>query len=185
MKRIFFRKGKKVFLRPVFKKDVPNFLVWFNDPEVTQWLSLTFPINEKEEEEWVENLQKRKPNDFVLMIETKDRKALGTIGLHKIFWQHRIAEIGIAIGEKKYWSKGYGTEATMLLLDYAFNTLDLRKVGLSVLDNNGRAYKCYSKCGFKVIGRRKEQFYKNGKHLDEIIMEVFKKDWQLIFKRKP
>ena len=65
----------------------------------------------------------------------------------------RKAELGIFVGEKEYWGKGYGTEATELLLDFAFNILNLNSIMLIVNSFNERAIKSYEKCGFKLIGK--------------------------------
>lgn len=181
--KIVFCSGEKVILRPLMKGDIEKLLVWFNNPEMTQYLSMNMPMYEKEEEEWLEMLHKRKQTDIVFAIETKKGNFIGTIGLHKIIWVDRIAEVGIAIGEKEYRGRGYGTEALMLLLEYAFNSLNLRKACLTVLGFNKRAYRCYCKCGFKVEGRKRQQFYKNGRYTDEIVMAVFKRNWLTSKKR--
>lgn len=176
--RIVFRSSKRVVLRPSMRKDIKKILVWMNDPEVLQYIRHNFPLYEKEEEEWFEKLGKQKQNDVVLAIETKKGVHIGNTGIHRISWADRIGNIGIFVGDKKYWGKKYGYEAMMLLLEYAFNTLNLRKMCLSVFNFNERAYKCYCRCGFKVEGRKREQYYANGKYHDEIVMAVFRKDWE-------
>jgi RimJ/RimL family protein N-acetyltransferase len=87
------------------------------------------------------------------------------------------------IGEKEYWGKGYGTEAKMLLLHYAFDTLNLRKICSSVISFNERSHKYSLKCGYKEEGRRKAQLFRDGKYWDEIQLAVFRKDWLLLWKK--
>lgn len=174
--RIVFCSGKRIILRPIMRKDVKKCLVWMNDLEITQYVTRFFPASEIEEEEWIEKIHKRE-NDITLAIELKNSIYIGNVGIHAIRWKDKIGTIGICIGEKKYWGKGYGKETLDLIIQYAFNTLNLRKLCLSVFDFNKRAYKCYLKCGFKEEGRRKEQYFRNGKYNDEILMGIFRSDW--------
>lgn len=175
--RIEFLKGKRLILRPILKKDIPYLLRWINDEDVTQYLATYLPMMEADQEKWLEALAKDKQTNLVFMIVTTDGKPIGTMGLHHINWQNRVAITGALIGEKEYWGKGYGTEAKMLLLNYAFNTLNLRKVCSSVFSCNKRSYAYQVKCGYVEEGRRRRQFYKKGRYWDEILMAVFKKDW--------
>lgn len=185
--RIRFIEGKNVYLRPVTHDDIPSMLKWINDPEITKYLSVYLPVTEEEEEEWVENLHKRK-NDIIFAImaktvwhdgndEIQDYKFIGTMSLMGINWKDRTATTGALIGEQKYWGKGYGTEAKMFLLNYAFNTLNLRKICSTVLEYNERSHGYNLRCGYNIEGIRKKQVFKNGKYWDEILMAVFKEDW--------
>ncbi len=175
--RIVFLACSKIVLRHLMRADIKKLLVWFNDQEVTQYVSKYLPIYEAEEEEWLNNIAKRKDTDIVLAIETQEGEFIGTIGLHGISYKNRVATLGIAIGEKKCWSQGYGSMAISALVKYSFNTLNMRKVCLSVFGFNARAKACYLKCGFKEEGCRKEQIYALGKYQDEILMAIFKRDW--------
>lgn len=180
---IVFLKGKRVALRPILKQDVPQLLLWMNDQEVTQYLSAYLPMLEADEEEWFANLSKRKQTDLIFAIVVNDGTCIGTMGLHQISWKDRVATTGAFIGDKAYWGKGYGTEAKMLLLDYAFNTLNLRKICASVLAFNKRSYAYQLKCGYKEEGRKLRQRYRKGKYWDEIFMAVFKRDWLPLWKQ--
>ena len=174
--RIVFLSGKKVVLRPISETDISKMLKWINDPDVTQYIAVYMPVSENEEKQWVEDLSKKRQTDLVLGIETVKGVHIGNIGIHKISWKDRTAEIGITIGDKNYWGKGYGSEAIFILIKYSFSTLNLRKLSLSVLGNNPRAINCYKKCGFRFEGRLKNQIFKGGKYIDQIIMSVFKKN---------
>ena len=85
---------------------------------------------------------------------------------------NRKAMIGIAIGDKTFWNKGYGTGAMRLLLDYAFNLLNLNSIMLGVYAYNEWAIKCYEKVGFKLIGRKREARIICGKKYDVIYMDI-------------
>lgn len=176
--RIVFRMGKRVYLRPILKEDLPLITIWINDPEVTQFLLVSHPMSYVDEEAWLEDLHKRKETNVgvaIVLVETNE--IIGTMGLHGIDHRNRRATTGSVIGRKAFWSKGYGTEAKMLLLEYAFNTLNLRKVCSAVLDLNGRSMKALEKCGYKPEGVLKEHIFRNGRYADEHLFAVFHKDF--------
>ena len=83
----------------------------------------------------------------------------------------------IFIGDKDYRSKGYGTEAIRLILDYGFNYMNLKNIKLDLMDFNERALKCYKKCGFKEYGRRRKCVYVNGKYYDKISMDILDEEF--------
>ncbi len=182
--RIIFLKGKKVVLRPLNKEtDLKNCTKWMNDQEIGRYLGNAYlPKSlEQEEEEWFDDLVKRKDHVY-LAIETLKGIYIGNISM-AISWKDRNAGLGVCIGEKEYWGKGFGTDVMMLLLEYAFNTLNLRKICLTVFDFNKRAKRVYEKCGFIVEGVSKEHVYQNGKYIDLIEMAVFKKDFLPIWEK--
>ncbi|OHA34246.1 MAG: hypothetical protein A2928_03200 [Candidatus Taylorbacteria bacterium RIFCSPLOWO2_01_FULL_45_15b] len=184
IRHIVFRCGPRVYLRPMTKKDLPNITRWINDPEVTQYLLTVYPLRFEDEEKWFESLGERKGKDSVFAIVLKhDHKMIGVMGLHSIDNLHGIAETGSFIGEKRYWGKGYGSEAKMLVLEYAFNAVNLRKVNSSVHAFNIRSKKSLEKCGYRVEGRRVKQYYKNGEYVDSILLAVFKEDFLPLWKK--
>ncbi len=125
-------KGEKVILRPVRRADIEYFLKWFNDPEVIQYLSMYVPMTEMAEEKYIEDLgTTRARTDTPLIIEVIEgdsTKPVGTIGLHGINNKDHTAMFGIAIGEKDYWNRGYGTEAAHLIIKYGFQQLNLHRI---------------------------------------------------------
>jgi len=170
--------GKRIALRALNKGDAPLFYKWINDPEVHQFLKMSYPNSIAEEEKWIESLPEKKATDVVfgiVLIETG--KLIGVMGLHRISAKDGTAVTGSFIGEKQYWSKGYGTEAKMLVLEYAFNTLNLYKIRSMVFAFNGRSKRCLEKCGYHQEGVLKEQIYRNGQRVDEILMAIFKEDF--------
>lgn len=177
MCEVIFTSGKRVVLRPVMEKDLPLFVKWINDPEVSQFLSVYFPMMEADEKSWLENLPKRKPGNIVFTIVV-DGKAIGNIGLHGIEMKDRTATTGTFIGEKEYWGKGYGTEAKMLLLNYAFNTLNLRKICSAAIAFNTRSINYSLKCGYEIEGKLRDHTYRHGKYWDHILFAVFREKWE-------
>jgi len=102
-----------------------------------------------------------------------------TVAYHNINLDHinRTAEVGIFIGEKSCWNKGYGEEAMRLLLDYAFNILNLESIMLNVYAFNTRAIRCYRKIGFKEIGRRRRARRIQGTSYDIIYMDLLAEEF--------
>ena len=98
--------------------------------------------------------------------------------MHDLDLQHGTAELGIIIGEADARGKGYGTEATRLLLDYAFTAVGLHNVMLRVYAFNLAGIRAYEKAGFHVIGRRRESHLMAGRRWDEIFMECLANDFQ-------
>lgn len=179
--QVVFLKGRKTLLRPLDKeRDLEACQRWINDPDVNQYLKIFRPITPTGEAKWFDQLEERE--DIVLAIETLDTKFIGTMGLHKINWKDRVATTGSLIGEKDYWGKGYGTDAKMALLNYAFNTLNLRKICSSVLEFNERSLNYNLRCGYQIEGRRRRQVFKNGRYWDEILLGLFKEEWEPLWK---
>lgn len=175
--KVIFLKGNRVNLRLLTEDDVDKIVQWANDPEVTQFVTLTYPMTYEQELEWIKN-SSGKTDKFVFGIETKDGMYIGNISIANINYIHRTATTGAMIGDKDYWDKGYGSEAKMLLLNYAFNTLNLRKICSGAIAFNERSIAYQKKTGGEVEGVKKAQFYKNGQYYDEIKLAVFKENWK-------
>jgi RimJ/RimL family protein N-acetyltransferase len=130
--------------------------------------------------DWFDGLAKRDPNERPLSIEIrkgKSWKLIGNCGVFGIEWANRSAELGIIIGEKSEWDKGYGAEAMTLLLRHGFETLNLHRLALRVYAENVRAVRSYEKAGFVLEGRMREAVYKHGKYDDVLIMSVLRSEW--------
>lgn len=107
-----------------------------------------------------------------------DDRLIGLIGLYTTVPSQREASLGVQIGERDYWGKGYGTDALRVLLRYAFAELNLARVSLSFLEGNDRAQRSYEKCGFKYEGRERRAWAYEGRRWDEIYMGLLCEEWQ-------
>ncbi len=123
--------GKRIRLRRNERTDIPKLVEWLNDPEVRRYLSSDLPISLANEEQWFENMLKLPANEQPFGIEIRETKPgesgeqwrlIGNCSFMNINWIIRSAELGIFIGEKSCWNKGYGTEVMSLLLKFGFNT---------------------------------------------------------------
>ena len=173
-------KGKKVKLGPVKREYIDYYLKWMNDPELTQYILMYRPLTREMEEDWFNNLKNRE-NFFIFAIlmfdQDENEKLLGNCSID-VDWKNRVGTAGIMIGEKEYQSKGYGTEAMKLLIDYGFNTINLNRIQLETFSFNIRALKSYRKVGFKEEGTRRQAIYVNGEYHDAIMLGILKNEWQ-------
>ncbi|WP_322792977.1 GNAT family N-acetyltransferase [Bellilinea sp.] len=115
---------------------------------------------------------------FYMIQRLEDNRKIGLIDLNGIDWVSRNAWVGIGIGEREFWGKGYGTDAMKVLLRYAFTILNLQRVTLNVFDFNQRGYASYKKSGFKEEGRLPGALLKAGKRCDLIFMGILRSEWE-------
>jgi RimJ/RimL family protein N-acetyltransferase len=121
--------------------------------------------------------------NIIINIKTKNNILIKTIKIHNINWIDRNGTTGALIGEKEYWNRGFGTDAKMILLEYAFNTLNLRKICSDVISYNKRSLHYSLHCGYRIEGRRRKHVWRNGKFCDLIQLALFKEDWLPIWKK--
>jgi RimJ/RimL family protein N-acetyltransferase len=175
-----FLKGERVGLRHPRAENLEAYLAWLNDLDVLQYVMRVRPMGRAEEEEWLANLHKR-PDDLVLEIALLESgEAIGSCGFHRISSSNRSAGLGILIGDKSYWGRGYGREAMKLLCGYGFDLLNLNRIGLSVYAYNERAIRCYERVGFRHEGRRREARFWNGKYWDILDMGILESEWRSV-----
>ena len=186
-KRVVFIDGKRLYLRPPQESDLPLFVRWFNNPEIRVFLGQTHPMTEWSERKWLERLAE-KGNDVVLVIVLKGKmpkqdRPIGTMGLHGIDHKNGLATTGAAIGESDCQGDGYGPEAKMILLEYAFNTLNLRKIYSRVLAFNCNSLKYSEKCGYVLEATLPKHHFRMGRYVDEHILAVYADSWRMLWKK--
>lgn len=168
--------GEKLYLRPLEKTDLnEDYLFWVNDQEVTKYMTTgTFPTNmEGLERYYQQKLDTPTKNIILAIIDKESDKHIGNITLSNIDWVNRICELGIMIGDKSFRGKGYGTEATKLMISYAFRKLNLHKVWLGLFAEHESALKAYQNAGLQVEARFKDELYKDGKYHDRVVMGIY------------
>lgn len=166
--------GGRVALRAIEPDDLDRYLVWVNDPEVTRWLALRYPIGREEERTILDRLGRASTYGQVAFA-VDDRSTgehLGTISLFDTRPESRVAELGIFLGAKGRWGEGIGYDALVTLLRFGFWEMNLRRVELSVLDGNTRAKSLYERVGFEEVGRRPGHWYKRGGVIDDFVMSI-------------
>ena len=162
------------------EKDSEYFARWNRDSEYQQLLDsgparLWTP---KEMKEW---LEKHLDNLYGFTIRTlEDDRMIGMVDLGGIDWVTRNSWVGIGIGERDYWGKGYGSEAMQLILRFGFEQLNLNRITLNVFEYNQRAVQSYVKCGFQVEGRLRQWMQRGGERFDLIFMGILREDWERV-----
>ncbi len=170
--------GKQINLRPIEEEDATVFHRWFNDPEVTRFLGgNAFPaLSMAQERHFIERLRDDNGRRG-FMITLKDGTPIGSCTLRTFDWTARSCEVGIAIGEKQYWGKGYGGEALQILQEMAFNNLNLHKLWLTCAAYNQRGLRAYRRIGFREDGRLRDDRFLDGRYHDTIVMSILEHEW--------
>jgi RimJ/RimL family protein N-acetyltransferase len=168
-------KGGDINLRPIKIADAKRFVKWFSDSTVNKFLARR-KLTLKEELAWIRKIPKNENGISRFAIETKDGVHIGSVSFHDINKNDKFATFGIMIGDKMFWNRGYGTEATKLILDHGFQKLKLHRIELEVYEYNPRAIKVYKRLGFKSEGKKRERVFLNGKFYDVLQMGILKNE---------
>ncbi|MDG4850637.1 GNAT family N-acetyltransferase [Peribacillus frigoritolerans] len=167
-------KGEKIYLRPILKKDIIFLNEWKNDEETYQYLGGGFmPTSIDQQEKWMDSMIDTSGNNKRFIICDNQNEPIGMVGLYDINWIHRTCEIGIYIGSKSAKGKGYGKEACELLEQFANENLNLRKIKLNVVSDNGAATHMWQSLGYEKIGEYKDERFIKGEYKCLILMEKF------------
>jgi diamine N-acetyltransferase len=164
--------GDKVALGPLHRGLLTLLVRWSNDfPTVDLGGDDMRPRSAEEIEAGFEPLVKGERPDWIgfAIYELPDLRPIGTANIRDFTNRNRTAEFGITIGEEDCRGKGYGTEATILILDYAFTVLGVHNVWLDTAAYNERAIRTYARAGFREIGRRREA-HRLGDHVYDIVL---------------
>lgn len=172
-------RGKKTRLRALEKNDLAKVWEWMNDEEVMWfWAEPGNTQSLAEIEQWFARQQEvagRRSKQFI--IENEEGIPIGRIFYEHLSTKHQNTEVGILVGEKEYWGKGYGTDAMIAFLDYLFNELGLHRVYLYLQSYNTRALKCYEKCGFTQEGILRQNSFTRGKYYDDLVMGILRDEF--------
>jgi RimJ/RimL family protein N-acetyltransferase len=134
-------------------------------------------FSSKNSQKWIEK-QYEQPDGYFFSIRTlADERIIGGIGFDGIRWTHRDTFVGIGLGNREYWGKGYGTDAMKIILRYAFTELNLHRVSLDVFEYNQRGVRSYEKAGFVHEGRARQVLMREGRRWDVLYMGILREDW--------
>lgn len=176
-------KGRLVSLSAVNPEEISrSFSSWNRDSELCR-LQDSGParmVSAKKSQEFLDKMM-GDSNDrmFWFTIRTcEDGRLLGDINLEVTHWNCREAFVGLGIGPRDFWGRGYGTEAMQLALEYAFLEINLERVTLTVFEYNPRAIRSYEKCGFRQEGRLRGALLREGKRWDMLYMGIRRAEWK-------
>lgn len=169
-------RGSKCFLSPFHVDYLPLFVKWWNDLDIIRtMLPLASAIISSSTANQMILSREKKHSYMIVDLETY--AVIGSIGLSGLDQMNGTAELGIYIGDKGYWGKGYAKEASFLMLTYAFEYLALNNIMLQVYEYNERAIRLYKSLGFKIIGvRRKAVLFKRTRY-DIFYMDIVPSDF--------
>ena len=174
--------GENIYLKPTERTDLEHFQKWTNDSEVRKLIGEVTPMNEKDLDAYYERLTQDKSRIWFTIVLKKDNRIIGETGLLRMFHLWRNTDLSIILGEKDTWGKGYGTEAIMLLLDYAFGYLNFHRVSIGVVGFNNKALKFYEKIGFKKEGIQRDGYYYDHKYHDFVMMSILENEFRALYK---
>ncbi|WP_408006893.1 GNAT family N-acetyltransferase [Pseudalkalibacillus sp. A8] len=179
--------GLKVELRPVSLEDFKRTYDWRNDEETAKleagagFFRHSLVPMEKIEDDYdkaIKKLDKREVGEFSIYTLGENPMHIGLIGYRELSSVSRRCTVGIGIGVKEYWGKGFGTDAMKTLLHYLFKTMNINRVQLDTWSGNLQAIRSYEKCGFVIEGCLRNDAYIDGKYYDTIVMGVLKEEFQ-------
>ena len=171
-------KGEKVLLRPMKQEDIPRQHDFFQDLELYGLDSDTPAVSSSESTQaFYETRVKPDRNIAPFAIEA-DGKYIGHCALMNLQNRHGNVELGITIGDRDYWGRGYGRDAIRLLLEYGFHYIGARRIELTTHAKNERAIRCYLACGFVEEGRPRQVVWIEGEYVDLVNMAILRGEWQ-------
>ncbi len=175
---IIMLRGELVELGPLRHDLIDTYVRWMNDLEVVRTLSGSkMPMTHAMEQQWLDQMLTSTTDAVFTIYARETGQPIGNCGLHNVNTRHATADFGIGIGEKSAWNKGYGTEATRLILEYGFDALGLQNVMLQVFSNNPFAVRAYERAGFQKIGVRRNSMQLGRTLIDEIFMDAVPDDF--------
>lgn len=165
---------EKTRLYPIDKENLPLIVLWRNDDEILGNLFSFLPLNNEKEEIWYEDYIRDSERQYFMIQEKGSIKTIGIIGLDNIDYKNGRALLTIIIGDKHYQNQGYGTDALLSIIKFAFEEMNLRKITAEVFADNNAALRLYRKCGFILEGCLSKEIYKHGQYKDVLILSLFK-----------
>ncbi len=165
--------GSLVSLGPLRREWLPVYQHWLNDFDMLKQIDRRFrPHSAEWITTWYERHASATQDSLIFTIIARaEARPVGNIALQDVDYRNRTAEMGIYIGDPESRGQGYGSEATAMILEFAFRILGLQNVMLRVYEYNEAAIRVYTKSGFREIGRRTRGQFMDGRFWDVILME--------------
>jgi UDP-4-amino-4,6-dideoxy-N-acetyl-beta-L-altrosamine N-acetyltransferase len=169
-----------VRLTPLEEGDLELIYLWQNAPDIRDLtMGFRFPVQRDSAKEWLKSVREENSASRVVYAIRKDSSLAGVIQLHNIDAYQRRALLGVFIGKTQERHRGTGSVSTALLLDYAFNGLDFRKVSLEVFSANFSAVRLYEKLGFVREGVKREDYFLDGKYFDTLLFGMLRAEFRI------
>jgi RimJ/RimL family protein N-acetyltransferase len=172
-----FMVGERLYLRPLEPGyDNHLYATWLNNEEIRRYFSV-YPTSDARGKERLENLYKSFGH-IIFGVALKDTNTLiGLVGLKDINQLNQTAEFYVIIGDPASWGKGYGTEATKLMIRYGFMELNLNRIQTQDMEENIGGWRADEKAGFKYEGTIREAIFRFGKYHDVRIYSILRREY--------
>lgn len=168
--------GKRVYLRAMEPEDMEMYREMTNSPEIERMLGgWSFPVSRKEQMAWYESVLNDKRHLRFTVVVKETEKPIGMVNLVDIDWKNGSAFHGIRLSAEK--GKGYGTDAVMALMKYAFEELRLIRLDTSIIEYNLPSQALYKKCGWLIEGRKKKAYYREGRYYDMLLVGITEEEY--------
>lgn len=173
------KEKNKIHLRLFKKSDIDLKVKWINDPDINKYLHYDLPLCPDRTLNWYQSIMNNSSReDYIYEVIDNDITIqLGLIGLIDIDKKNRKAEFYIINGEKKYWGRGFASEATKKFLHHVFLKHDLNKIYLFTEVDNVSAQKLFEKIGFEKEGLLNQDLIHMGKKIDRYYYGIYREDF--------
>jgi diamine N-acetyltransferase len=170
--------GKRVNLRPLVRDDLIYLRKWLEDAEIGGLIGEVTPMSKADSEKFLKKVRADTARAWFMVVVKDNNKVIGEAGLLRMDRAWRTTDVGVIIGEKEEWGKGYGTETILLLLDYAFRHLNFHRAAIGVVGFNDRALRFWARNGFRREGVQRDAYYYDGKYYDFVMMSILEDEFR-------
>ncbi|NOX40544.1 MAG: GNAT family N-acetyltransferase [Alphaproteobacteria bacterium] len=175
-----FLMGNRLNLRGLRREDLEYVRSWWDNTEVTAHMETgAYPTTDAMLEEFYSTANQSRNSVIFVAEDRSTGKPIGLSGLYEIFWPGRRAEFRVLIGDPEIFDKGYGTEATLMTVEYGFMRLNMEVIHLGVNAANARAVRAYEKAGFVREGVRRKFVFARGVYCDAVMMSILRHEFPL------
>ena len=169
--------GERLYLRPLEPvQDNHLYSTWLNDIEIRRYFSV-YPTSDTRAKERIDNLYKSTGHIIFGVVLKEDNRLIGLVGLKDINLLNQSAEFYVIIGDRNIQGRGYGTEATKLMLRYGFLELNLNRIQTQDMEDNIGGWRADEKAGFKYEGTMREVIARFGKYHNVKVYSILKREY--------
>ncbi|MDD5400647.1 MAG: GNAT family protein [Sulfurimonas sp.] len=179
-----FLVGKNIYLRGLTQLDCDgDYPLWLNDEFICQYSEHhVFPYTKEDAQAYISKLSLQKDKIMLAIIDKQTDKHIGNIAIFAISYLHLSAEFSVMIGNKEFLGKGYSKEASLMMLNHGFNTMNLHRIYCGTMQNNEPMKHLAISLGMIQEGVCRDEVYKNGKYHDTIRFSILKNEFNTVNK---
>jgi diamine N-acetyltransferase len=172
-------KSEKIYLTELDRDNAETIRGWLNDPDVHEFLAVGhIPITQEAEQHYYDREAASADRYTFEIHAAEDGRYLGNVGLKDVNLIHRRAELGLVIGSKGDWGRGYGADAIVTCLRFAFDALGLHSVRLRAHEHHLRGLELYRRAGFVEVGREREAVFQSGRFADYVVLDILDREFR-------